>query len=498
MEKEEKEKNMNNERQAGILLSITSLPSKHGIGDFGEEAYQFIDLLSDSHFVYWQILPLNPIGFGGSPYQPYSSFAIDEQFIDLDELVHKGLLSKVKSFEKDTDMVHFEEARAYKLPLLRKAYEKQMRKSPNCLRRFIRENPWVKDWGVFSMFKRRYNTSWKNWPEEAKLYCQKHAPLSPEDKVEANFEIWIQMVAYRQWGKLHTYATRKGIKIIGDIPFYVGYDSCDVWANTGAFLLDEVTLEPTFIAGVPPDYFSETGQRWGNPIYDWEKLEKTDFEFLINRIAINAKIYDVIRLDHFRAFDTYWKIPASCPTAIDGVWVEAPGYAFFNRLLSLYPGLPIIAEDLGDLRPEVLQLRDHFEFPGMNVIQFTFDDCEILHKGDWNRVNSVCYLGTHDNDTTAGFLSKMDEGHLHQWEDALARYGITEGNMTERMMQYCFAKPGKWAILTMQDILEQPSECRINVPGVVDTHNWTYKMVNFKAFKEKLPTLVNWLRRYGR
>lgn len=489
---------MNNERQAGILLSITSLPSKHGVGDFGDEAYHFIDLLSDSHFGYWQILPLNPIGFGFSPYQPYSSFALDEQFIDLDELVRKGLLSKVKTFEKDADHVHFDAVRAYKLPLLRKAYEKQMKKSPNCLRRFIRENPWVKDWAVYRMFKKKYDCCWDVWPEEAKNYPSKRVVLDKEDRDNANFEIWMQMVAYRQWNKLHTYATRKGIKIIGDIPFYVGYDSCDVWANKDSFLLDPETLKPTFIAGVPPDYFSATGQRWGNPIYDWERFKATDFAFLINRIAINAKIYDVIRLDHFRAFDTYWQIPESCETAIDGKWIEAPGYAFFDKLFSLYPDLPIIAEDLGDLRAEVLQLRDHYEFPGMNVIQFTFDDCEINNKGDWNRVNSVCYLGTHDNDTMAGFAAKMEGWKIDQWTNALKRYGIEEGNFVEKMEQYCLAKPGKWAVLTMQDILELPSEYRLNTPGVVDDNNWTYKMVNFKEFEERLPRLITWLRRYGR
>lgn len=488
----------NQDRQAGILLSITSLPSRFGIGDFGKSAYRFIDLLSDSHFVYWQILPLNPIGYGASPYQPYSSYAIDEQFIDLDELTRKGLLGKVKSFRREEERVDFNACRAYKLPLLFKAYKRQMKKSPNCLRRFIHDNPWVKDWSVFSMYKRRFDSSWDVWPEEAKFYATRHPSLSEEDRFQANFEIWLQMVAYRQWNRLHTYAKRKGIQIIGDIPFYVGYDSCDVWANQNTFLLDPETLKPTFIAGVPPDYFSATGQRWGNPIYDWDLLEKTDFAFLINRIAINAKIYDVIRLDHFRAFDTYWKIPSSCETAIDGQWVEAPGYKLFDRLLSLYPGLPIIAEDLGDLRPEVLALRDHYDFPGMNVIQFTFDDCEILHKGDWNRVNSVCYLGTHDNDTIVGFIDKMDEGKKRQWEDALARFGITEGKFNEKLIQYCLAKPGKWAILTMQDILELPGQYRTNVPGVVDENNWTYRMLDFKGFEAKLPALVQWMRKFGR
>lgn len=489
---------MNNQRQVGILLSITSLPSRFGIGDFGKNAFRFIDYLSDCHFSYWQILPLNPIGFGASPYQPYSSYALDELYIDLEELERKGLLGKVKSFRKLEERVDFNSCRDFKRPLLYKAYKKQMKKSPHCLRRFIHDNPWVKDWAVFCMYKKKFNCSWDAWPLEAKNYVKTRPVLTEEERYEANFEIWIQMVAYRQWNKLHTYAKRKGVDIIGDIPFYVGYDSCDVWANQECFLLDPETLKPTFIAGVPPDYFSATGQRWGNPIYDWEYLEKTDFAFLINRIAINAKIYDVIRLDHFRAFDTYWKIPSSCETAIDGVWVEAPGYKLFDKLFCLYPGLPIIAEDLGDLRPEVLQLRDHYEFPGMNVIQFTFDDCEIAHKGDWNRVNSVCYLGTHDNDTMVGFLSKMDDGHKAQWHDALSRIGIPEGPLNERMIQYCLSKPAKWAILTMQDILALPSEYRTNVPGIVDSNNWSYRMLDFKGFEERLPAVVNWIRKYGR
>ena len=489
---------MNDNRQTGVLLSVTSLPSRFGIGDFGPEAYHFIDLLSEYHIAYWQILPLNPIGYGHSPYQPYSSFALDEQFINLDELVHKGFLGRVRPFQKDEKTVHYEQCREYKLPLLRRAFKKQIKKSPNCLRRFIHDNPWVKDWSVFSMFKRTYQSSWDAWPEEAKLYCKKRVALTPKQKEDVDFEIWLQMVAYRQWDKLHTYAKRKGISIIGDIPFYVGYDSCDVWANQDMFLLDETTLKPTFIAGVPPDYFSATGQRWGNPIYNWEKLQQTDFDFLIKRIAINASIYDVIRLDHFRAFDTYWKIPASCETAIDGQWVEAPGYAFFDKLLSLYPGLPIIAEDLGDLRPEVLTLRDHYDFPGMNVIQFTFEDCEIAHKGDWRRINSVCYLGTHDNDTTVGFTSKMEQWQVKQWEDALANMHITEGTFPEKLIQYCLAKPGKWAILTMQDILGLGSESRTNVPGAVDEVNWTFRMVDFKEFEERLPKIKEWMQNYGR
>ena len=397
---------MERKRQAGLLLSVTALPGKYGIGDFGESAFTFIDLLKTAGFSLWQILPLNPLGYGNSPYQPYSSFAIDEQFVDLEALVKEGLLNGIDECDVIQGKVKYDAVKAFKLSHLKRAYDIFLQKdyAAQQLDEFAASHPWIPDWSVFMMFKRRYPSSWNEWPKEAASWIETRPALNKQDQYDSRFEIFIQMVLYRQWQKVHEYALANGIKIIGDIPFYVGFDSVDVWGNQDAFLLDKKTHLPSCVAGVPPDYFSETGQRWGNPIYNWELLEKNGFEFLVNRIYLNSTLYDIIRLDHFRAFDTYWKIPAECETAIDGKWIEAPGYKFFDLLLGKYPNLQIIAEDLGDLRPEVLELRDHYDFPGMNVIQFTFEDCEFLHKGDWNRVNSVAYLDTHDNDTMLSYF----------------------------------------------------------------------------------------------
>ena len=487
-------------RVSGVLLSVTSLPSRHGIGDFGKEAYNFVDRLSKTGFSLWQILPLNPIGYGHSPYQPYSSFALDEQFISLDSLTEAGLLSKTPSFLKNETKVHYEDVREFKLKYLYKAYEKDMKLHPNGLKSFILKNPWVKSWGVFSMFHRRYKCSWNEWPDEAKNFFKDNSKLSKEDKKQADFEIWLQKIAFGQWDKLHKYANKKGISIIGDIPFYVGYDSCDVWTNLDCFLINEVTLEPDFIAGVPPDYFSATGQRWGNPIYDWDYLEKTDFAFLQSRILINSSTYDILRLDHFRAFDTYWKIPSSCPTAVEGAWIEAPGYKFFDSLFAKKDGLQekIIAEDLGDLRPEVLTLRDHYNFPGMNVIEFTFNDFELQHKGNWDETNAVCYLGTHDNQTFSSFFANLSDYEKGEWNNVLASKGIEEDTINKKMEAYCLQKKGKWAILSMQDILDYDDSTRTNVPSTVNDINWTFKLSSFKEFDKALPWLKKDLSISGR
>lgn len=482
-------------RSAGILLSVTALPSRHGIGDFGKEAKEFIDHLAEMGFKVWQILPLNPLGYGNSPYQPYSSFAIDEQFVDLDGLVDDGLLKSVPDFNADAPKVHYDAVKAFKLPYLKEAFGAFIKRegSAKLIEKFKKSHPWVGDWAVFMTFKRRYPTSWNEWPSEAQNWIKSRPALSKEDQEACNFEIWLQMVLYAQWNAIHEYAKKKGIKIIGDIPFYVGFDSCDVWANQETFLLDPDTHLPTVVAGVPPDYFSAIGQRWGNPIYDWKRLEANGFEFIINRIHLNAVLYDILRLDHFRAFDTYWEIPASCPTAVDGQWKEPPGYLFFDTLLGKYPDLEIIAEDLGDLRPEVLELRDHYDFPGMNVIEFTFEDCELLHKGDWNRENSVAYLDTHDNDTMLSYFYLMPEEAQAAWLHRLGELGIVLGTAVDRMMVYCMRKPAKLAVLSMQDILNLDVHARTNVPGTVDDRNWTWKLVSFSDFlarKEFLSDLI--------
>ena len=483
-----------NKRSAGILLSVTALPSRHGIGDFGENSHEFIDYLADIGFKVWQILPLNPLGYGNSPYQPYSSFALDEQFVDLDGLTKKGLLGKTPDYNPDEPRVHYDPVKAFKFPFLKEAFENDLKRNGRKdIDDFSSSHHWVKDWAVFMSFKRRYPTSWDEWPIEAREWIKTRPELPADFQKDCLFETWLQKTLYEQWNEVHAYAKKKGIKIIGDIPFYVGFDSCDVWTNQDTFILDPETHQPTVVAGVPPDYFSAVGQRWGNPIYNWKKLEKENFDFIVNRIHLNSVLYDILRLDHFRAFDTYWEIPASCPTAVDGQWKEPPGYAFFDLLLSKYPDLEIIAEDLGDLRPEVLTLRDHYNFPGMNVIQFTFEDYELKHKGDWDRVNAVAYLDTHDNDTMLSYFYLLPENDQGAWLHRLGGLGIELGSPVDRMLTYCVRKAANLAVLSMQDILNLDVNSRTNVPGTVNDRNWTWKLVDFKEFlarKDFLKTIL--------
>lgn len=483
-------------RRAGVLLPVASLPGAHGVGDFGKDAYDFVDSLHKGGFTLWQILPLNPLGYGHSPYQPFSSFAMDELYVDLFDLAEEGYLDHLPPFEPTPGKVSYERSREYKLPLLRKAFEAQMQKDPSCLEEFKEKEPWIKDFAAFMMFKRRDERSWDNWADRDWIKGRK--PFAGKDKEDYDFEVWLQMTLYRQWGKLHAYALSKGIEIIGDIPFYVGFDSCDVWASQDSFLLDPSSKQPTFIAGVPPDYFSATGQRWGNPIYDWDKLVATDFAFIINRIVRNSKIYDYIRLDHFRAFDTYWKIPASCPTAIEGEWIEAPGYALFDRLLKAHPEIKIIAEDLGDLRPEVLTLRDHYNFPGMNVIEFTFDDDAIAKKPGYDSANSVCYIGTHDNDTARGYFASLPSQQQESWRKALTEHGCRDLDIVDALISYCLNKEGRFAILSAQDILGLGTEARLNVPGIVNDVNWTWRLDSLSALCSRIEGLLPKLKKAKR
>jgi 4-alpha-glucanotransferase len=478
-------------RLCGVLCPVSALPSRFGIGDFGSASRKFVDLLANHGFKAWQILPLNPLGYGHSPYQPFSSFALEELYADLDALSEKGLILRPTEYNVLAPKVDYEAIRLYKAPFLKHAYQTEMNRQPDCLDSFIASHPWVNSWALFMMNKRRENMeSWSLWDEARREMINHPHALVGEDEADFRYEIWLQKTLYEQWDSLHRYANEKGVKIIGDVPFYVGFDSCDVWASQDTFLLDPETKEPVWIAGVPPDYFSKTGQRWGNPIYDWALMEKRDFSFLIDRLAINSEIYDVIRLDHFRAFDTYWKIPASCPTAVEGKWIEAPGYKFFDLLLKKYPNIDIIAEDLGDLRPQVLTLRDHYNFPGMNVIEFTFHDAEIVHKPGYDKENMVAYLGTHDNDPLRGFYEKLPASEKKDWDDALSRKGLTAGDINERMINYAMSLPARYCIFALQDLLDLGSESRLNVPGVIDDVNWTWRLTSYeRTSRTSCPTM---------
>lgn len=479
-------------RVAGMLLAVSSLPSKHGIGDFGEKAYEFIDLLQKSNIKIWQILPLNPLGFGNSPYQPYSSKAMDELYISLDLLFKDGLLKEeAPAYRENESRVDYDLVRKFKRPYLEEAYKNLKRKIKLKaeFKSWCEENKWVDDYAIFLTFKKENDLQmWVYWREDMKNYIHdKKMDLKPyEDKI--NLEKFIQFILFRQWAALKAYANSKGIQMMGDVPFYVGIDSLDVWGAQEDFLLDGEG-NPTSIAGVPPDYFSATGQRWGNPIYNWEKMKKDHFKFWMERLGFAANVFDIIRIDHFRAFDTYWKIPASCPTAIDGEWLEAPGYELFDELYKNYPNINIVAEDLGDLFDSVLVLRDHYNLPGMNVLQFTFDITKYEY-GEKDRYNQLVYTGTHDNQTIKGWVESLTEDEFYKLRNKLNRLNYYDEDIVRCFVNLALDNKANYAIIPMQDFLELGDEAKMNTPGTVGSPDWEWKLVDFKAFEEKIPWIA--------
>lgn len=468
-------------RYAGILMAVSALPSRHGIGDFGDSCYELIDFLDATGCKLWQILPLNPLGYGNSPYQPYSSIAMDELYISLDELTKDGLLPKVPSFRADAKTVAYEEVRKFKREYLKNAFAKF--KSTKEFETFC-EQKWVYEFAVFMTFKHLNNeVCWNEWEQKYQDWIHDHNSVDVDKySDDIRFEMFIQYILRKQWKSVKTYANKKHIQIVGDMPIYVGIDSLDVWSNQNAFLLDDKS-RPTFIAGVPPDYFSATGQRWGNPIYDWKYLEEHNFDFWIERLKGSADLFDMIRIDHFRAFDTYWKIPASCPTAIEGEWIEAPGYALFDLIKKELPELHIIAEDLGDLRKEVLVLRDHYNLPGMKIVQFTFnpngeDDFE-------DRKNMITYTGTHDNDTIRSWYASQSYSWKKKTRLFFKENGYTYSHAWENFVAFALDSVADYAIIPVQDILGLGNAGRINVPGTVGSPNWEWKLDTMRKLWKK-------------
>lgn len=478
-------------RKAGILMPVASLPSNYGIGDFGHTSYEFIDLLSQSKVKIWQILPLNPLGYGNSPYQPYSSHAMDELYISLDLLKEDGLITTLTKFNQDSEVIDYDGVRAFKRTHLKQAFENF--KTNSEYQEFIKMD-WVYKYAVFLTLKKANDLKcWTDWNLEHKNWIKNQdTDLSAYSKA-IEYEMFIQFVLYSQWLKLKAYANNKGIEIMGDIPIYVGIDSDDVWTNQSSFMLDS-DGRPIFIAGVPPDYFSETGQRWGNPLYDWEKLKEDGFKFWLERLSYNSKLFDIIRIDHFRAFDTYWKIPATCETAIDGKWVEAPGYALFDEVFKHYPDIKIVAEDLGDLRPEVLVLRDHYNFKGMRIVQFSFDPKDM----EKDRENLVIYTGTHDNQTIKSWYLEMEESKQAEILEYFKTNGFNKDCVVGNFVDYTLASQASLAILPLSDILAFDDKARLNTPGTVGNPNWQWKLKDFDLFKTKINDLATAVVKYKR
>ncbi|HOJ45001.1 MAG TPA: 4-alpha-glucanotransferase [Bacilli bacterium] len=470
-------------RKAGILLAVSSLPSRHGIGDFGPEAYSFVKSMKRMGFKLWQVLPLNPLGYGNSPYQPYSSKAMDELYISLDMLVKDGLLTKAPRFHAGATRVDYDSVRDYKGKLLHRAFEKFV--EGRSYRSFVKQNEWLYPYAVFITLKKHNDLKqWHYWPKPHRDWIKTKADILCEYEADIKYEMFLQYVLYRQWTALKKYANKLGVELVGDIPIYVGIDSLDVWDNQNQFLLDN-DAHPTHIAGVPPDYFSVTGQRWGNPLYDWDKMQKDGFKFWLDRLSYNAKLFDYIRIDHFRAFDTYWKIPSSCPTAVEGAWIEAPGYAFFDKLFANFPTLKILAEDLGDLRPQVLQLRDHYRFPGMKIVQFSFDFDKPIIFTQYHETNMAVYPGTHDNQTSKGWYRSLTKEQRLQVRNVLAYYGYYYQNVADSIIALTLDSSPDVAIIPMQDILGLSDSARMNTPGTIGSPNWEWKMHDAKVFKSK-------------
>ncbi len=469
-------------RTSGVLMAVSSLPSLYGVGDFGKGCRTFIDYIKKCGFSIWQILPLNPLGYGNSPYQPYSSFAGDEIYISLEVLYEEGLLKELPpAFRQDAEMVNYDAVRKYKKKYLKEAFLNF--KTDEEYEKFIALE-WVYPYAVFIALKEQNDRKcWNEWPEEHRNWVEdRRLDLKPYEK-EILYQMFVQYEFYKQWKKAKAYANEKGIEIMGDIPFYVGIDSVDVWMNQKEFLLG-ADGKPVFIAGVPPDYFSIDGQRWGNPIYNWEVMKKNNFAFWKKRFGYTATLFDRIRIDHFRAFDTYWKIPAQCPTAVEGEWVEAPGYEFFDILLKEYPDADIIAEDLGDMREEVYQLRDHYGFPGMKIIQFTFDPQENNNTFP-DRKNMIVYTGTHDNETIRGWYENQPEEVQKLTKEKLEQMGYSNGSIVQRFLSYTFDNIADTAMIPVQDILELGDEGRFNTPGTIGSPNWEWRLKDFQKLEEK-------------
>lgn len=469
------------QRKSGVLLHPTSFPGPYGIGDLGNSAYKFIDFLAESGQSLWQVLPIGPTGYGDSPYQAFSSFAGQPLLISPDHLIELGLLHEEDIEIKAWDPYHVDYGPVieYKNDLFRKAFEHFEKGSFEELdadfKKFNREQKsWLSDYALFMAVKDHHNgVMWTQWDHEI-AFPEEETKKKWAKKLAKGVKYYkfLQFLFFTEWFALKSYANEKGISIIGDIPIFVAFDSSDVWGSKELFYLDQEG-HPVVVAGVPPDYFSETGQLWGNPLYNWEKHKEEDYKWWINRIHMNLKLVDILRIDHFRGFEAYWAVPYGETTAIKGEWRKGPFKDLFYALENaLGKNLPIIAEDLGVITPEVEDLRDSFHFPGMKILQFAFESIEENGFLPHNYVpHSVCYSGTHDNDTSLGWYQKASEIS----RDKVRRYMNTDGNdICWDFIRTCFGSVSEMAVVPLQDVLSLDSEARMNTPGVA-AGNWQWR-----------------------
>ena len=472
------------EKKAGILLPIFSLPSKYSIGSLGKSAYKFIDFLKDCGQSFWQVLPLNPTIYGDSPYQSPSAFAGNHYFIDIDTLVKDGLLDKefAEGYVRESERIDYGYLFESRVFLLKKAFEKFNINDKHYIE-FKKENKfWLEDYALFMSIKEyNNNAEWSEWTDEEKF--RKNLPALCR-KYAGSMEFWYfaQYQFFRQYAKLKKYANSKGIEIIGDMPIYVAYDSADVWANPKNYLLDE-NLSPTLVAGVPPDLFSEDGQLWGNPIYDWKRMKRDKFSWWIQRLNIAYKLYDVIRIDHFRGFAGYYVVEKGEKTAKKGEWLKGVGSAFFDELNRQLPGAKIIAEDLGVITPDVRRLLKKTGYPGMKVLQFAFGDenSDYLPK-NIKSSNCIVYTGTHDNMTTPQWLDEISEREKELFLRVCKPK--KDEDLCECLIRTAMSTKADRVIIPMADYLGLGKEGRINAPSTTGD-NWTWRL-NKRYYSEKL------------
>ena len=470
-------------RGAGLLLHVTSLPSHYGIGDLGPAAFSWIDRLCDAGQSWWQALPLGPTGYANSPYQALSSFAGNWLLISPEALIEEGFLnpSDCEGRSFPADFVDYDAVATFKRSLIEKAWDNFVRGERPALRpayeQFCKAQAhWLDDYALFRALKIRYNGAYYlDWPAElVRRVPRALAPAQQELDAEIQKVRFAQFLLFRQGGRLKEYARSKGIRLIGDLPFFVSPDSSDAWANPELFQLD-AQRRPRFVAGVPPDYFSAQGQLWGNPVYDWDALKRTSYRWCLDRLRALLEHVDIIRLDHFRAFAAAWHIPAGASTAQSGTWVSGPGADFLEAVNHEFGALPFIAEDLGMITPDVPALRDRYQLPGMRVLQFGFDgDSRNTHLPQNYVHNAVAYTGTHDNNTTRGWFEALPDGQKQIVWKYLGRPSGEGGEVAAAVMRLAWSSPAALAMAPLQDLLSLGAEARMNVPGSVDG-NWRWR-----------------------
>lgn len=490
------------ERGAGILMPVSALPGAYGIGTLGKNAYEFADFAAKSGYRYWQVLPVGPTSYGDSPYQSFSAFAGNPYFIDLETLIEEGLLTEEEAAVCDTDGqaddIDYAAIFHTRFRVLRQAYQRSRHQRKAEYLQFLSENSfWIEDYSLYMAVKFHFdNVKWQLWDEDIR-YRKTEALKSYREKLADDIDFWrfYQFKFREQWKRLKAHVNKLGMKFIGDIPLYVAMDSSDVWVHKELFELDE-DCKPIHIAGVPPDAFSDDGQRWGNPLYRWDVMEKNDFSWWRERMKTNASLYDVIRIDHFIGIVNYWSIEAACQTAIEGEWKKGPGEKLMKAIAESIGDANIIAEDLGVLTQPVRDLIQKLGYPGMKIIEFGLD-CDPENDylpHNYNTSNIVAYVGTHDNETLIGFLKNLPMAQQERIRDYFA--AATMKQLPDQIIRSLFACVADVVIVQTQDLLHLDNRSRTNLPSTVG-QNWRWRMTREQyqqidtAYYKKLCTMYN-------